>query len=176
VSAQEAAAAAERTLPVLAAHVLPEVLFGTLLAGVFAATMSTADSQILACSAAITQDVAPRYRESYNASKVATLAVTTLALAIALLANEDVFSLVLGAWSALGATFGRLVLLRLCGVPLRTADALLMMALGFGTQLLWTWNGLGDAVFELLPGMLVPLATYVALGLWARRARRAYNP
>jgi sodium/proline symporter len=166
----DVAIAAERALPALAVQVLPEVLLGTLLAGVFAATMSTADSQILACSAAFTQDVAPRYRASYVAGKAATLAVAALALSIALLANEDVFGLVLSAWSALGATLGPSLLVRLARLPLPVSRALSMMACGFCVQLFWTRCGLSRDVFELLPGMLTPLALYALLELRARRA------
>ena len=36
---------------------LPEFYVGLVLAGLFAATMSTADSQILSCTAAITRDL-----------------------------------------------------------------------------------------------------------------------
>lgn len=168
VPAADAAIAAERALPALAAQVLPDALLGTLLAGVFAATMSTADSQILACSAAVTQDVAPRYRTSYVASKVATLAVAALALTIALLANEDVFGLVLGAWSALGATLGPVLLVRLARLPLPTRRALSMMICGFSAQLLWAWSGLSAHAFELLPGMAAPLVLYAALELRSR--------
>ena len=63
-----------KALPQMAVTFLPEVLIGLTLAGIFAATMSTADSQILACSAAVTQDVAPRWSEDVKASKLATLA------------------------------------------------------------------------------------------------------
>ncbi|MBC7173056.1 MAG: sodium/proline symporter, partial [Polyangiaceae bacterium] len=66
---------AEMALPELSRLLLPEVLVGLVLAGLFAASMSTADSQILACSAAITQDLAPQYRADARASKLATLAI-----------------------------------------------------------------------------------------------------
>lgn len=170
VAPADAAVVAEQTLPALATLVLPDVLLGTLLAGVFAATMSTADSQILACSAAITQDVFSRHRGSYVLGKVTTLAVAAFAVAIALLADEDVFGLVLGAWSALGATLGPLLLIRLVNRPLPAARALAMMATGLVTELTWSQLGLAAHVFELLPGMCAPLLLYAVLELQARRA------
>jgi sodium/proline symporter len=136
-----------------------------LLAGVFAATMSTADSQILSCSAAVTQDIAPGLSNSYLATKLATLAVAGLALTIALVASKDVFGLVLAAWSALGATLGPLLLVRLAGRPLPAGRALLMMTAGVVTVFSWTGYGLSGAIFELLPGILVPLAIYVVAEL-----------
>lgn len=158
-----AGAAAERALPSVAAALLPDVALGLLLAGVFAATMSTADSQILSCSAAVTQDIAPRLRTSVMASKLATLAVATLALLIALYAGQSVFSLVLGAWSALGAAFGPLLVVRLFRGAVPTWLALAMMATGLVTVYAWTAAGLSGAVFELLPGMLAPLLLYAGV-------------
>jgi sodium/proline symporter len=169
VPAAGAAVAAEQTLPAVATLVLPDVLLGALLAGVFAATISTCDSQILSCSAAVTQDVLPRYRDSYLANKAATLTVATIAVTIALVSDDDVFGLVLGAWSALGATLGPLLLVRLLGLPLASGRALAMMATGLATELGWSGMGLDVHVFELLPGLLAPLLLYVAAEVVARR-------
>ncbi len=172
VTVEQAAVAAEAALPALATKLLPDVLLGALLAGVFAATMSTADSQILSCSAAVTQDIAPRFRDSYIASKAATLLVASLSLTIALLADQNVFGLVLGAWSALGASLGPLLLIRLWGLPLRPPWALAMIACGFATELAWVGAGLSDQVFELLPGIAAPLLLYaIGYGLGLARPR-----
>lgn len=154
------AQAAEHALPRLSMALLPDILIGLMLAGIFSATMSTADSQILSCSAAITQDIAPAWRNSYLASKLATLSVTALALFIALFAGEGVFELVLMAWSALGATIGPLLLLRVFGRVPRAPVALAMMVTGFTTVVLWGGSSLGASVFRLLPGMITPLLLY----------------
>jgi sodium/proline symporter len=150
------------------------VLIGLMLAGIFSATMSTADSQILSCSAALTQDIVPRYRESYVASKLATLGVTLLALTIALSASQGVFELVLIAWSALGATLGPLLVLRVCGRVPSASLSLAMLGSGLVTVVWWGASDLADDVFKLLPGMLVPFLVYAAAGLFASvRAARA---
>lgn len=146
--------ATELAMPVMARRLLPDVLIGLTLAGLFSATMSTADSQILVCSGAITQDINPKWKNSYVASKLATLAVTALALTIALFAGQGVFSLVLIAWSALGAGFGPALLLRLLGVSLSSLTITLMMAAGVGTVIVWNSIGYDGDVFKLLPGML----------------------
>lgn len=162
--------AAESALPALGAELLPPVLQGMLLAGLFSATLSTADSQLLSCSAALTQDIAPRWRGSHIAAKVATLSVAALALGIALVADSGVFALVLGAWGMLAASMGPLVLLRALGARPRGPVAIAMMILGPAVVQLWNTVGLGGAVYALLPGMVAPLALWglVAVG---RRAR-----
>ncbi len=93
----------ELALPLLASELLPPLLVGLVLAGLFAATMSTADSQILSCSAALSQDLFPRWRDSYWIAKAGTLAVTLLVLIIALAGSASVFALVVLAWSALAS-------------------------------------------------------------------------
>jgi sodium/proline symporter len=153
---------AESALPRLSMALLPDVLVGVMLAGVFAATMSTADSQILSCSAALTQDIAPRFSQSYVAAKSATLAVTVFALVVALFAGQGVFDLVLIAWSALGASLGPLVLLRVFGRVPSGPVAVAMMTTGVATIAFWGASPWSGAVFKLLPGMLVPLAIYAS--------------
>jgi len=156
-----AAEASEFAMPVLARQLLPDVLLGLMLAGLFSATMSTADSQILVCSGSLTQDVFPRWKNSYIASKVATLLVAALALTIALAATESVFALVLVAWSAMGATLGPILILRLYGRRPSTAVSLAMMASGLATVFLWIRKQLEGDVFELLPGLIAPVIVYL---------------
>ncbi len=152
---------AEQALPVLSLELLPSILVGVILSGVFAATMSTADSQVLTCSAAITQDLAPKWRDSYWASKLGTLSVAGLALGIALTAGEGVFKMVLMAWSVLGAALGPLILLRIADRVPRPGTAVLMMAVGIATVFLWkAWGS--SQIYEIVPGML---AAFLALGM-----------
>jgi len=148
------AQATELAMPEMAQRLLPDVLVGLTLAGLFSATMSTADSQILVCSGAITQDINPQWKNSYIASKLATLAVTALALTVALFAGQGVFSLVLIAWSALGAGLGPALMLRLLHVRLSSLTITLMMTAGVGTVIAWNLIGFDGDVFKLLPGMV----------------------
>lgn len=163
------ALASEHALPRLAMELLPNVLIGLMLAGIFSATMSTADSQLLACSAAITQDIAPRFKHSYAASKLATLAVTALALTIALTATDGVFDLVLIAWSALGASLGPLLVLRVFGTIPSGPVAAAMMISGVATIMVWGASPISGDIFKLMPGMLVPFAVYALARLITRR-------
>ena len=95
----------ELALPLLAQNLLPAILVGLVLAGIFAATMSTADSQVLSCSAALTQDIFPRWKNHYGISKLSTVMVTLVVLTVAL-AGGSVFDLIVLAWSSLAAGLG----------------------------------------------------------------------
>jgi sodium/proline symporter len=134
--------------------------------------MSTADSQILVCSGAVTQDIFPRWKESYLATKLATLAVTGLALCIALFAHQGVFALVLVAWSAMGAGLGPALILRLLGARLTAPVAVTMMAVGVGTVVAWQIAGLDGHVFKLLPGLIASFSVWVVVEGW----RRMFSP
>lgn len=152
---------AELALPSLAQQLLSPALVGLVLAGLFAATMSTADSQIISCTAAISRDIVRgKLTESYWLTKFSTVAVTLFALIVALYGPDSVFTLVLVAWSALGCAFGPLLLIYVCKGRPNEILSLLMMGGGVGIMLLWRYLGLSGAVYEILPGMLGGLLIY----------------
>ena len=158
----------ELALPLLSMQLLPQVLVGLILAGLFAATMSTADSQILSCSAALTQDIAPGRTHSERTQKLATLLIAASALAIALWGSQSVFTLVLVAWSVLAGTFTPLLIVYVLGGKPSERLALAMAISGFITAVLWRWYGLNSYVGEAMPAILIGLALYAM--------NRAMNP
>lgn len=161
--------ATELAMPELARRLLPDVLVGLTLAGLFSATMSTADSQILVCSGSITQDLFPQWKSSYTASKIATLAVTSLALGIALFAGQGVFALVLIAWSALGAGLGPALVFRLFHLRPSSLTIACMMVAGVGTVIAWNLSGYDGDIFKMLPGMFASFLVG-AIGLLVQRS------
>lgn len=152
---------AESALSAIAVNLLPQVLVGMVLAAIFAATMSTADSQILSCSAAVTQDILPGQRENYVVGKLSTLAVTGLALTVALFAGQGVFQLVLYAWSGLAVMLGPILLVRLAGLPLGRVQALAMQGAALATIIAWENGPYAAAVYNLLPGLCAAGLVYL---------------
>jgi len=157
---------AELALPTMALELLPPPLVGLILAGIFAATMSTADSLILSCSAAITHDLLPHRIERTTLIKLTTVGITVAALGLALLNSQSVFSLVILAWSALASAFAPLLLALCLGYKPDQATSLLAMFSGLGVALAWRWLGWEQHIYEGLPGILAGLAV---LALMARR-------
>ncbi|MGB0594184.1 MAG: sodium:solute symporter family transporter, partial [Poseidonia sp.] len=78
------ASQAQDGLPLLAMEVLNPFLAGVILASIFAATMSTADSQVLACTAAITDDVKPEWAQEHKTTKLVTMVIAVFVTLIAL--------------------------------------------------------------------------------------------
>jgi sodium/proline symporter len=162
----------ELALPYLANELLPALFVGLMLAGVFAATMSTADSQILCCSAALTQDIFPGLANSYRWVKLGTLSITIIVLSIALAGDDNVFLLITFSWSALASGLGPLLLLRVLQLPVSTSVALSMMGVGIAFAIAWSvvfkWSSI---VYEALPGMSAGLLVYfIAQFFWGKRS------
>ena len=159
----------ELALPNLSMMILPsisEIFVGLMLAGLFAATMSTADSAVLSSSAALTQNLLPRkYVRSYNIAKLGTMSVTALVLYIALWGPRSVMDLVFLAWSGPAAAFAPFLVVRLLGGKPGEALTVLMMLFGFTVMLAWKMLGYGDGVYEVLPGMLAGFTVYGAAWL-----------
>jgi sodium/proline symporter len=151
----------ELALLYLSVDLLPVVLVGLMLAGLFAAIVSTADSQILSCSAALTQDVFPDAARSYKLAKLGTLTVSTLVLLIALAGTDNVFLLITFSWSALASGLGPLLVLTVWQKPISTPVAIAMMIVGIATALIWNLVlGLSGAVYEVIPGMVAGTLVY----------------
>lgn len=148
----------ELALPMMATELLPPVLVGLILAGIFAATMSTADSLVLSCSAAFTHDLAPKRLETTFMLKAATAVSILIALGLALSGNQSVFSLVILAWSTLASAFAPLLALYALRRRVSEPAAIFMLVLGVSVALFWRF-GLGwhESIYEGLPGILVPL-------------------
>ena len=161
----------------LSQSLLPGILVGVILAGLFAATISTADSQILSCSAALTQDLFPGLAKSYRFAKIGTLIVTAIVLAIALVNNDSVFGLITFAWSILASGLGVLLILRSFEKPVSTPAAIAIMLVGIATSMIWKLVlQLSGAVYEVFPGMLAGFLVYlIATLLFNQKSAKKLN-
>jgi len=148
---------AELALPTIALQLLPPVLVGLILAGIFAATISTADSLILSCSSSLTQDLLPLDKLPMWLIKAATLLVTLLALGLALANNQTVFQLVILSWSALGSALAPLLIALALGARPSQRLSVVAMLTGLLVSLLWRELGWHGAVYEGAPAVLAGL-------------------
>lgn len=152
---------AELALPTVASHYLPGVLLGLVMAGLFSATISTADSQLLSCSAALTQDIFLRWRQSYAATKTCTIFVTLAVLVLAIFGHQNVFGLVTISWAALGASLGPLMMLRVLRRPVGQKLAVSIMLSGLAASTVWRYVlGFAGAIYEILPGIIFGFVVY----------------
>jgi len=150
----------ELALPTLALNLLPEFFVGVVLAGIFAATMSTADSQILACTASITNDLSLNKKNNYSINKLVTLIVTVLVVTIAINENKNVFNLVLMSWSTLACCFSPLLIVNSFKQKVSEFLSLMMMVVPLITLLVWRHFGLNNFIYEVAPGIISGVLTF----------------
>ncbi|MCS5526613.1 MAG: sodium/proline symporter [Candidatus Poseidoniales archaeon] len=160
---------AETGLPVLAMEVLNPFLAGVILASIFAATMSTADSQVLACTAAITDDIRPQWSQDHSTTKKVTLGVAVFATVLSLVGQQfpgfgdSVFALVILAVYGLGAIFVPLLLVRMMGYEPDTTHTIAMMVAAMGGVIMWIIKGYPADIFPSVPGMGAAFITHFLL-------------
>ncbi|MBP0005652.1 MAG: sodium/proline symporter [Cyanobacteria bacterium SBC] len=159
----------ELALPQMTLQLLPAFWIGIILAGIFSAVISTADSQILACSAALTQDIFLHTAKSYRLAKIGTLVVTAIILAIALASDKNMFALGIFAWSALGSGLGPILVVRAWQLPLNPWVGVTMMVSGIVAAAIWNAGlKLSGSVYEVLPGMAVGFLVYAIARWWEK--------
>ena len=146
---------------------------GLFLSAILAAIMSTADSQLLVTSSAITRDfykviLRPRAgeRELLWISRLAVLVVALAALALALNPENSVLGLVAYAWAGFGATFGPLVLISLYWPRMTRRGALAGIVVGGLTVLIWKpiSGGIFD-LYEIVPGFVFSFLAILVVSL-----------
>ena len=156
--------------------VLPALLAGTILAGILASTMSTADSQLLAASSSVSSDLLGDFLKKKTGKKGSMFADRITLLIIALIAvflardpNSSVFNIVSFAWAGFGAVFGLVVLFALFWKRSNWQGALAGMISGGAMVFIWKYlvRPLGGAwdIYELLPAFLVSCAAIVLVSL-----------
>ena len=146
---------AELALPSMANQLFPPFLVGVMLAGIFAATISTADSLVISCTGALTNDIFPKLKFSYMASKIATILVTLFGVCVALYAlygETNVFDLVVYAWAVMGTGFGPLLTMVLLGKKPNQVVSLAMILFGAGFTVALSMLGVPEPEF-FIPGL-----------------------
>ncbi|GHC19792.1 sodium/proline symporter PutP [Aidingimonas halophila] len=146
---------------------------GILLAAILAAVMSTADSQLLVSSSALTDDFyKAMFRKDASQSElvwVGRLAVVGIAIIAYLLAmNPDstVLGLVSYAWAGFGAAFGPALVMSLFWRRMNQWGALAGIIVGGVTVVLWAelTGGIFD-LYEIVPGVVLAYIAIVIVSL-----------
>ena len=159
---------AELALPTMAQQLLPPALVGLIIAGIFAATLSTADSLVLSCSSALTHDLLPHNIEKPALLKVATVLITFCALLWALLNSQSVFNLVIMAWSGLASAFAPLLIVLCLGLRPSEKISITAVCAGLAVALLWRYAGWHESIYEGMVGILSGLLVLLLPELLSR--------
>ena len=155
---------------------LPALLAGVILAGILAATMATADSQLLAASSSVSQDLGNDFLKRDFSGKRGMIVARAVMVGISLIAaflardpDSSVFRVVSFAWAGFGAAFGPVMLMALFWKRSNKWGALAGMVVGGVMVFVWKFliAPLGGvwAIYELLPAFLCSLVAIVVVSL-----------
>lgn len=167
---------AENVFILLSTRLLPPLLAGLVMAGILAATISSSDSYLLIAASSFSKNIYQGllHRKATDkqvllVSRVTLLAITVIAIFIALDENSVIFTIVSFAWAGFGATFGPLMLLSLFWKRINRAGAVAGMV--GGGCMVFVWNllvrplgGVWD-IYELLPAFVFSALCIVVVSL-----------
>ena len=150
----------ERAMPLLATELLPPILAGLLISGAVAAMMSTADSQLLVSTSAITEDFIHQYlglnlsdKTLLLINRITIIILGIIAFCIAIFSeftDKDIFDVVSYAWSGLGSSFGPVLVLSLWWKKTTRKGVIAGLLVGFFSTIIWANTDLRLIVSERL--------------------------
>ena len=149
---------------VLARKFFPPAIAGILLAAIMAASVSTADSQLLVASSSFTSDLyKPLIRKDASDKEVlwvGRIAVVVLSVVAYFIASskgsgaQAIMNMVENAWGIFGAAFGPVVLLSLFWKRFNYAGACAGVVVGAAVDIIWLFCLASTGIYEIVPGFI----------------------
>ena len=148
----------ELALPMMAQILFNPFMVGLIISGIFAATMSTADSLIINCSGNISQDILGLTKFSKMKITSITLIVALTSIMIALINNGSVFSIVVFSWTILGFLLTPLLIMISLNKSISTKDfvisALLSTTVFYVVNQYTSFDGLYLGIFPFFVSLI----------------------
>jgi sodium/proline symporter len=147
-------------------------LAGIMLAAILSAIMSTIDSQLLVSSSALTEDFYLKAikknateKEIILVGRICVIIISVIALILALRPSDTILGIVAYSWGGFGAAFGPLVLFGLFSKKTGWQSALAGMVIGTVVLIVWKQIGLGEYMYEIVPGFIANCLTIFILNI-----------
>lgn len=152
------------------------IIAGLVFAGILACTMSTSDSQLLAASSSMSENILKgvfkvkmNEKQSMLSARAVLIIIAILGVVLAWDENSSVFRVVSFAWAGFGATFGPVMLASLFWKRSNKYGAIAGMITGGVMVFVWKFciSKLGGAfaIYELLPAFVAALAAIIIVSL-----------
>lgn len=159
----------------MAMQLFHPVFAGIILSAILAATMSTADSQLLVTASAISEDVYRAFikpsatdKELITISKMTVVVVASIAVIIGFNPESSIFGLVSYAWSGFGSAFGPTIVMSLYWRRMTRKGAISGVISGGLVSIVWGMlksRGGIFSIYEIVPGMIVSLIFIIVVSL-----------
>src|SRR6056300_1572331 len=156
----------ELALPTMAQMLFNPFLLGMIVAGIFAATMSTADSLIINCSGNISHDLLGINAFSKKIIKTITLGVSLFAIGLALINSSSVFSMVDFSWTIIGYLFTPIILMLFFGKTIKMKHVLITSLLA---SLLFYWMNNFNYYEAIYAGVFPFLFSSIYLSIFLKK-------
>ena len=158
--------------------IFPAIVAGVILAGILAATMSTADSQLLAASSSVSHNIMHDFfgiklseKKAMLLARISVIVISVIAVFMSLNEDSSVFRVVSFAWAGFGAAFGPVVLFALFWKRSIKWGALAGMITGGVMVFVWKYviavkfAGTVLEIYELLPAFILASVAIVVVSL-----------
>ena len=154
---------------------------GVILAGILAATMSTADSQLLVASSAVSENIFKDFfhvkmdhKKAMAIARFTLLFISCFAFVLALNPNNKIFDIVSFAWAGFGASFGPIIVCALFDKKSNYYGAINSLIIGASIVIIWSlWlKPLGGIfnIYELLPAFIFALISNIVISRCTHQA------
>lgn len=179
----------ERVIPIIAGTIaghgfLAALIGGIIIAGIIAATMSTADSQLLVAASGFTENIVQDFMgkklsaaQSLKLARITILIASIIAVFLARNPDSSVFRIVSFAWAGFGGAFSAVMILSLFWKRMTRAGAIAGVVSGGVMIFVWKFlvRPLGGAwdIYELLPAFIVSLVLIVVVSLLTPEPEKA---
>ena len=152
------------------------VIAGLVFAGILACTMSTSDSQLLAASSSMSENILKGVfnvkmsdKTSMTVARAVLLVIAALGIILAWDQDSSVFRVVSFAWAGFGATFGPVMLTALFWKRSNRWGAIAGLIVGAVMVFVWKFviapvGGI-FAIYELLPAFICALVAVIIVSL-----------
>ncbi len=156
-------------------HLLNPFFTGFILASIFAAIMSTADSQLLVAASSIVRDLYEKvfrrnssltHKELILLSRIVVFILVILAVFLGVIIEDQILWFVLFAWAGLGAAIGPTSVLSLFWKKTTKTGVIAGMLSGTITVFIWkNIPALNSLIYELIPAFFIALAFTIIFSL-----------
>ena len=156
-------------------YIFPSFIAGILLAAIIAASMSTADSQLLVASSSFTSDIyKPIIRKNASEKEllwVGRIIVVVVAIVAYFIASskgegaQAIMDMVSNAWALFGAAFGPVILLSLFWKRFTYKGAVAGIVTGAVVDIVWLMYFSSTGIYEIVPGFIVCVLAAVIVSL-----------
>ena len=166
----------------MAGDALPPWVYGLVMASIFAAIMSTTDSQLLVAASAVCRDLVQKLlgrgggeRSMVRLSRIVVAALVLVSVPLGLSDSELILKFVLFAWAGLGAALGPTMILALYWRRCTGAGVAAGVLVGGGVAWIWREHvkaALSDAghasIYELVPAFAAGLLATIVVSLMTK--------